>query len=349
MEGLMSRRRDFSKMSKLDRQTLAERIFIEYPRLTRLLEKIKHCHEYSKIAAEPECMFISGYSGTGKTTLYEYYEKQYPRTRKESGANIPVLSAVVPQRATEKTLVSELLARMEDPIAEKGSAYSQTSRLKIFISDCGVEIVFLDEFQHFVDRDSDKILKNVSDWLKNLINATRKPIVLLAQPYAKQVLDVTGNEQLQRRFLLRETLEPFGWMNEEESDSKKKDDKKNEFRGFLAAVDEKLPFNQRSNLSDPVLAFRFYCGTNGRVSKIMAILRKATELALDRSLEALDLAVLAEAYEERLAKTQIDRPNPFRYDPSKLKITPFKEDIPRFLIEKEMEREERASNVLRKK
>ena len=345
----MSKKRDFSKMSKLERQKLAERIFIEYPRLTKLLEKIKHCHEYSKIAAEPECMFISGYAGTGKTTLYEYYERQHPRTLNENGVHIPVLSAAVPQRATEKTLVSELLCRMEDPAAERGSAYNQTSRLKMFINDCGVEIVFLDEFQHFVDRDSEKVLKNVSDWLKNLINATRRPIVLIAQPYAEQVLDAPGNEQLQRRFLLRETLEPFGWMNDDESGPERKNDKKNEFRAFLGVVDGLLPFNKLSNLSQPITAFRFYCATNGRVNKVMAIVRKATELALDDSLEALDLDVLAEAYEERLAKTQPDRPNPFCYDPTKLKIIPSKEDIPQFLKEKRTKKEERASDVLKKK
>ncbi|HEU0144629.1 MAG TPA: TniB family NTP-binding protein [Nitrososphaera sp.] len=86
----MSKKRDFSKMSKLERQALAERILIEHPRFTKLLEKIKHCHQYSKIAAEPECMFISGYSGTGKTTLYKYYERQYPRTINNSHTNIPV-------------------------------------------------------------------------------------------------------------------------------------------------------------------------------------------------------------------------------------------------------------------
>jgi hypothetical protein len=314
-----------------------------------LLEKIKHCHEYSKIAAEPECMFISGYAGTGKTTLYAHYEKQHPRTRTKNGVNIPVLSAAVPQRATEKTLVSELLCRAGDPAAERGSAYNQTSRLKMFINDCGVEIVFLDEFQHFVDRDSEKVLKNVSDWLKNLINASRRPIILTAQPYAEQVLDAPGNEQLQRRFLLRETLEPFGWTDEDEPDPKKNNDKTEEFRAFLAAVDEQLPFNKRSNLADPTMAFRFYCGTNGRISKVMAIVRKATELALDRSLEVLDLNALAEAYEERLGKTQTDRPNPFCYDYTKLKIIPFKEDIPQFLKEKAMKKEERASEVLKKK
>jgi hypothetical protein len=345
----MSKKRDFSKMSKLERQILAERIFIEYPRLTTLLDKIRHCHQYSKIAAEPECMFISGYAGTGKTTLYEYYEQQHPRTIDENGVNIPVLSAAVPQRATEKTLVSELLSRVGDPASERGTTYNQTSRLKMFISDCAVELVLLDEFQHFVDKDSEKILKNVSDWLKNLINATRKPIILIAQPYAEQVLDASGNEQLQRRFLLRETLEPFGWTENEEHSPKIKSDKKNEFRAFLASVDEQLPFNRRSNLSDPTIAFRFYCGTNGKISKVMAIVRKATELALNASLEAIDLNVLSEAYEERLQKTQTDRPNPFRYDHTKLEIIPFKEDIPYFMKEREAEKEERASDVLKKR
>jgi len=342
----MSKKRDFSKMSNLERQALAERIFIVYPRLNRLLEKIKHCHEYSRIAAEPECMFIGGYAGTGKTTLYEHYKQKHPRTIDENGVNIPVLSAVVPQRATEKTLVSELLVKAKDPAAEKGSVYSQTARLKLFIDKCDIGIVFLDEFQHFVDRDSKKILKNVSDWLKILIDETRRPIVLIGQPYAEQVLDVTGNEQLQRRFLLREMLEPFGWDNDQELDTKKK---KNEFRGFLAEVDEKLPFNNRSNLADPNTAFRFYCGTNGRVSKVMAVIRKATELALDRSLETLDLNVLAEAYEERLGRTQTDRPNPFCYQYTKLEIIPFKEDIPQFLKEKKTKKEERASDVLKKR
>lgn len=212
-----------------------------------------------------------------------------------------------------------------------------------------MEVVFLDEFQHFVDRDSEKVLKNVSDWLKNLINATKKPIILIAQPYAEQVLDATGNEQLQRRFLLREKLEPFGWPADEGLNQSTENDKKNEFRAFLAAVDEQLPFNKLSNLSHPIMAFRFYCGTNGRVSKAMAVVRKATEIALERSLESLDLSVLAEAYEERLAKTQIDRPNPFRHDHTRLGIIPFREDIPLFLKERKEKEEERASDVLKKK
>jgi type II secretory pathway predicted ATPase ExeA len=347
MEELMSKeRKDFSKMSKTEMKALAEKIFIVYPRLTSTLEKIRHCHEYSKIAAEPECMFIGGETGTGKTTLYEYYEAQFPRMEDENCTKITVLSSATPQRATEKTLVGEILESIGDPSAKKGTADSQTSRLRKFIKACGVEIIILDEFQHFVDGDSKKILKNVSDWLKNLINATRKPIVLIGQPYADEVLDACGNEQLQRRFLVRETLEPFGWPGERD-DAHKKAAKQKEFRAFLRAVDSSLPFNEESNLSDPLMAYRIYCGTNGRVSKVMAIVRRASELAIDDSMRKLDIDVLGEAYENRLRKIHPKRDNPFHTDFKDLKIEPFEDETPEFL-RKKREVEERASEVLKK-
>jgi hypothetical protein len=131
-------------------------------------------------------------------------------------------------------------------------------------------LVILDEFQHFVDRDSKKVLKTVSDWLKNLINETQKPIILVGMPYADQILDAEGNEQLQRRCAVREKLDPFRW----------EDDKK-EFRAFLKSIENQLPLMENSNLSNPDTAFRFYCATNGLVGKVMKIVRRATELALE--------------------------------------------------------------------
>lgn len=61
-----------SKMPDENKKQLIEQIFIEYPRLTNLLGTIEHCHQYSKIAAEPWCLLITGWAGAGKTKLYEY-------------------------------------------------------------------------------------------------------------------------------------------------------------------------------------------------------------------------------------------------------------------------------------
>lgn len=312
---------NYCGMSKLEKCALVERIFIVHPRLTNLIEKIRHCHEYSKIAAEPECMFIGGYAGTGKTTLQEHYAKQFPPTFHEEGTTIPVLCGRVPEKASNKTLVTELLHNLGDPAAEKGTAYNQTTRFRLFMKECQTELTFLDEFQHFVDKDSEKVLKNVSDWLKNLIDQTNRPLIMCGMPYADTILDAPGNEQLRRRFSVRASLDPFGWNTPDEKD---------EFKAFLKAVDKKLPFaSSRSfRLSEHTTAYRFYCGTNGRVGMVMKIIRRAAELAIMRSMEDIDLEVLAEAYDERLKKDYPDRFNPFCSDFKDLLILPFTEYVP---------------------
>ncbi len=324
---------NYAGMSKLERCALAERVFIIYPRLKRLMDKMEHCLHYSKIAAEPECMFIGGPAGAGKTTLQDYFLQKYPRSINADGAVVPVLCARVPNKATDKNLVTELLVRLGDPEAIRGSSYNQTTRLRKFMKDCEVLLVILDEFQHFVDKDSKKVLKTVSDWLKNLIDQTEKPMILIGMPYADQILDAVGNEQLQRRFAVRERLDPFGWMTDEQQ---------KEFRAFLKAVDNQLPLMEPSHLADPITAFRFYCATNGVIGKVMKIVRRATELSLRQAEERLTLDLLAEAYDDRLRANHPDRVNPFREDKTKLKIVPFAE--PESGLKKE-----KASDVLKKK
>ena len=91
---------------------------------------------------------------------------------------VPVLYASVPVPATCKSLVTALLTAIGDPAAQKGSQIVQTLRLKRYLDACCVELLILDEFQHFQDRDSHRVLKTVSDWLKLLMDETGVPIVL---------------------------------------------------------------------------------------------------------------------------------------------------------------------------
>jgi len=189
---------DYSKMSFYERVALAEQIYISYPRLNKLIQRLSHCHQYSKYSCEPECLFIKGPTGCGKTTLYKQYEVQFPRQETLQGTEVTVLSASIPVPATVKGLATTLLFNLGDPIAEKGTILSQTLRLEKLIKHCKVELIILDEFQHIIDRDSHKILQTISDWLKNLLNSTNVPMVLIGMPGSDIILD--ANAQLKRRF-----------------------------------------------------------------------------------------------------------------------------------------------------
>ncbi len=298
-------------LSDYERKELIEHIYITFPRFNRVLDKIAYCHAHSKIAAEPECLLITGVQGAGKTTLCRAYARRHPRTVTREGKVIPVLSTSAPSITTKKSLPTRLLHDLGDGAAERGTSVTQTLRIIKLVKDCGVELIILDEFQHFIDSDSNVVLVNISNWLKDLINVTEKPVVLVGMPHSEVVL--TANPQLERRFSMRESLEPFGW------DTSSKQD---EFRSFLKHLDGKLPFPKRSNLASYELAFRIYCATNGFIGYVMKLVRRAAILAVDMKMERVDMELLAESYDERLSSRRPRFANPFRVALDDLSIEP---------------------------
>lgn len=305
---------DYSKVPYKTKVRLLGHIFIEYPRLKTLMRQIEHCHEYSTIDEDldPEGMLITGLAGVGKSNLIKRYAGKFPRREEEARTVVPVLVVTIPQSATVKSLVGDLLEALGDPFADRGAAASQTRRLRKLIKDCGVEIIIADEFQHFIDRESDKVLHDVSDWLKVLMDKTRKPVILIGMPNSDKILE--ANEQLKRRFTLKESLEPFGWKSIKQQDA---------FRQLLGHIDDKLPFNERANLSDPQIAYQIYHATRGVIGYVMLLIRVAAIKGLRQSATKLDADLLAYAYEKNFRKVFPRRVNPFKEaDLSELKIEP---------------------------
>jgi predicted AAA+ superfamily ATPase len=300
----LSRQKRFGELSKAERFTLIEKVFIRYPRLKTLHKKIDFCRTYSKIAAEPECLLIAGTQGAGKTTLLEWYAGDFPIQELPQKRVIPILITTVPAPATVKNLAAEMLKSIGDPAAERGTISSLTLRLRKFLLDCEVELIILDEFQHFDDRKSRGVLKIVSDWLKNLLNQTKIPIVLVGMPGCESVLDAEGNEQLKRRFSNREVIQPFRWKGSKENE---------EFRQLLKRIDDELPLLEDSNLADLATAFLIYEATDGVINYVMKLLRRASRIAVEDGRKRIDHSILAEVYKKVLAKEFADRPNPFLF------------------------------------
>lgn len=289
-------------MEKFDeRIEMIEKLQINYPHLTEVLKKVKHCHDYSPIAPEPVCMLVTGYQGVGKTTLYESYQQSFPRQETEDGTIVPVLSAVIPAPASVKGVVTALLLALGDPMPDKGSVVQQTIRLRHLLKACQTKIMFLDEFQHVIDRDSTKVLQTTADWLKNLVNQTQIPVILIGMPSCTLILE--ANPQLRRRFSIRRTLLPFKWTAAGA--------KTNELQMLLKVIDGLLPLKKPSNLSDPITAYRIYCATGGIMSSIMKLVRGSNRLAIETGQEQITLDILAEVYEEELAAYCPEIVNPF--------------------------------------
>ena len=290
------------RMSTEERAALVERVYVKFPKIIDLLAKIRHCLEFSKISAEPECMVIKGNLGLGKTTLGKAFARNYPRKVTDEATIIPVLLVKVPVPATVKGFTSQILRAFGDVAFNKGSTIIQTLRIYDYVRDYKTDLIIFDDFQHFIDRDSLLVLRTLSDWLKNLIDETRKPIVVVGMPSCDAVLDEPQNEQLKRRFSIREVLEPFSWKNKEE---------RSRLRHFLDLVDDQLPFLECSHLANFKTAYLMHKATGGTIAYIMKLIRRAAALALRDGVEIIDYDHLAQAYEELLAKNNPRMPNPF--------------------------------------
>jgi len=316
------------------RQIHTIRIF--YPTFKVLLDQIEHCRAHSKVSDESLCMLVTGLTGSGKTTLLQcYIDAAFQNA-------VRVLFVKAPPRGTEKKLVSAMLKSIGDPCHQSGSVTVQTSRLLNLMDDLSIEVVFIDEFQQFVDRDNVRVLQNQCDWVKDLIDNSkqRRAFVLAGMPWAANILRRPANEQLSRRIPIRLEITPFSWSGEEQCTA---------FRAFLKMLEGQLPLPQRSRLASRSTAFRIFCATNGRVGKVMNLVRRAAEIAVVNDASCIDLPMLRTAYDDRLRSEHPDRVNPFETEFESLRIVPFEEYVPDFSrASRGRPRKENASQILRK-
>jgi len=297
------------ELPKEEKVKRIEEIVIQSPLFKKIIEKITECHQMSKYTAEPICLLVTGETGHGKTTISKFYAKDFPRVVCNDGTTIPVLLSSIASPASVKSMASELLNDLGDPLPDSGTIPSLTRRLCKLIKECKVELIILDEFQHLIDRDTEKVLKSAADWLKTILNKTGVPIILLGMPWSIRIL--WANEQLKRRFSTRIDLKPFGWSSPEE---------RKEFVTFLSILEKALQLPQSSNLYLGEMPFRLFCATRGIISRIMKLISKAAEKALEKGAHNINMDLLALAYEEELALDSTDNINPFLVDKENLKI-----------------------------
>jgi len=290
-------------LSRRDLLLQIENIRVLYPRWQRIADEIGRCHELGPLAAEPPCLLVVGPTGAGKSTLVASYARQYPPLPTETGTAHPVVRATIPSPATIKALATTLLAALGDPQASRGTIGSMTYRLTRFFRDCAVELLILDELQHFRDRDNRTILENASNWLKTLIKETGVACVLIGlQGEAEEVVRL--NPQLARLFGDPYVLAPFTW-------DERRPETVQEFLAFLLLLEGALPLTERPDLASLGTARRLYLASGGVMAYLMELIRRATYLAITQDQLSLDHTILARAFEQRLAAVRRDVPNPF--------------------------------------
>jgi hypothetical protein len=267
------------------------------------IRRIEQCFTYSDNQSEPICIALVGESRTGKSRVLEEIRFNHPKVRTPEGLDVPILYVKLKAKPTVKGLAELMLHAIGDPKYSVGTENTKTIRLQTLISNAGTRMVMIDEFQHFYDRVSHKVMHHVADWLKILVDDCRVALVVSGLPSCQAVLK--QNEQLLGRFLAPVFMPRFNWRNDTERE---------EFITILEAFHETLAEHfDIPALGQPGMAFRCYCGTGGLIGYLTKFLNLAVWNALDNKRTIIDLEDLLKAHneaiwtEENISAT----PNPF--------------------------------------
>ena len=253
----------------ITRITKAKKAFVSTPDVAAIINNIDRCRRLSKFGAEPSCMMVYGASGVGKTSIIRKYLKANDKDSTARQDIVPVVYIELPENAKPVDAARELLLYLEDPLALYESDLAiLTKRIVDLVPTMKIELIIIDEFQHLVEKSSNRILSRVGDWLKMLINKTKCPVILFGMPYSKVVL--AANSQLRSRFSIQFELKPFSYINNYGI-----------YAGFLRRLDEALPFDQLSNLASEPIAKKIYAFSQGNMRSLRNLVFHAAVNAIE--------------------------------------------------------------------
>ena len=189
-------------------------IVIRHPQFDFAYNTLVDAYEMNRQVGVAQNYLFVGESGTGKSTIKNMLVRHFPSRRTKEVSLMPILTIDTPSLPTVKNLAEELLMRLGDPQFSRGSAIDKTSRILRYLKSCEVKLMIIDELQHFIDQGNRKAPREVSDWLKSLIEQANVATVLMGLSRSEMILDV--NEQLRRRFSRRIDLRPFSLTHDED-------------------------------------------------------------------------------------------------------------------------------------
>jgi len=296
---------EIAAMTIKDRVDYFEKIYIKHPDADEIFTKLNECVQSGKSRRrEPDCLLLTGDTGTGKSRLIEKFMAGYPREDLEERTNIPVLWLRTPPGVMQGGLVTELIYGVNGITIpnSRSRIYQNTILFRKYIQDCDIWLIVIDEFQHFYDQVKRKLLPEVADWIKVLIDNAKVSIAFVGMPDAEMVIN--ANPQLKGRISLRHHITPFGYTTTETLKT---------FIKILAVLQQQLPLieKERCKLFSLDMAIRIGYATNGVMRQIMRLLRKATIAAVEGGEEYISMDVLSETFTKYLHGSFPGKVNPF--------------------------------------
>jgi type II secretory pathway predicted ATPase ExeA len=273
----------------INRVVKLETEIIQHAQLTAAKASIQKLHNRShstgKQRLKARALLLVGESGAGKTTILEDYFSEHPTSETVDGDIRPVVVVETPQRPTRRQFVAAIMSALGYKAKDDWNIKQIIDRISSYCEELNVGIMLIDEAQEIFENKSEETQREISEFLKSLLNSCKMQIVLAGLP---SLMKLGEFKQLKRRLEPPVKLVPYNWSTVEG---------RVEFLAILSCFEENAGLSMPSNLADHETAKRIYCATGGHVGLVSKYLSHALEIALREGFPKIDCAVLARAFD----------------------------------------------------
>lgn len=281
----------------MDGNSKSQIAIVRHPQYQEVWNRIQRCHFSIATRGRPENLRVLGVAGVGKSTLLKHYRQTHPSVFHKEFTEVPVVYTEVPAMPTSKQLAINLLKGLgcEDI---KGTAPQMWDRFSFLTSSCRVQLIIIDEAQHFIDQGRLSTFSATADLLKQKISEINLPVIFSGAPRSRRLFE--NNNQLRSRFKGSINFYPFRIRTSEEF---------LRFKGVVATTVKKFTdSNQKIMLSDEIVQRLFYA-TDGIYRNLTDLVDGLEYLLNEKGVVSLEL--LSRAYKENIDANAFGENNPF--------------------------------------
>lgn len=210
------------------------------------------------------------HSGAGKSTCATILRNHVDAQPGRDPAMKPVLHVTLSTTGTPKSFASSILDALGDNYSTRGEAELLLRRVRQGIREFGVELLIIDEMNHFRHK---SMAKDAANTIKNILTLGWVPVVLMGTPEAQALF--TDNRELKNRCAPQVVLSPYDVED---------DNDLGRWIRFLGRIDAELVkrdiVTSLSGLGQPDLAEDLLRASNGLIGELHNILLTALEQVL---------------------------------------------------------------------
>lgn len=295
------------------------------PTMTRAIGVLRRCYRAFHEEQQASCSFVVGETGVGKTTAAnefleeireeyrgtlmdgdslkladaEEYDRSMSVTFEKPGHGLvrPLVKIQVAKKTTYKRLFADTLSAIGVRTSSSTTLGEMMSIARQQIKEQGIRLIIFDDCQHIAESNLTRDPYEAADVFKALMKEARVQIACIGLPHATDLL--LENAQLETLKSEELRMMPFPL---DLSD-------KGEYRSFLKAFSDDLPFDRKPSLHTTQMALRLHLASDGYVAPLAKYVSLAAKEAIDQNLETITMDLFEEVY--RRKHNVPDNENPF--------------------------------------